>query len=551
MRPYGFLASLASLLFMFAATGPAFAQSSPVMASPRQLTSDQWREDLRFMAAELKKRHANLYHRVTPQEFEAAVVDLDRRIPTLQRNQIIVGMMRIAAMVGDGHTRIEPRKDPALQFPSLPLKLYDFDDGTYVRAVRPGHENLLGARVDAVGGVPIAEVRKRIAPLVSGDNRMAQRTMIPLYIAMPDVLQAVGLSTTRDSAALTLEKNGRRWTAHLRAAQVDPLWPPDTDISLITPEGWVDARKGPVPIWLQEPLNLHRLIGVPERGLVYAQLNQGVGYKDESLDAYGERIAAMVRQQNPRALVFDLRLNFGGNGDIRHELMRDLIRAEDDDTQLFVLTGRGSFSATQFMIEDLARLSHGLLVGEPAAGRPTSYGDAYRTLMPNSGIAVRTSIVLWKEGQDNREWTPVDIAVAYRFADYAAGRDPVLETAIAYRPQPSLLGKLNAAAKAGGPKAVVAALAAYADDPAHRYADVADDGVRAIQMMDDNPSALAASRWLARRFPQELSPQVLYALFLQGLGGTKADAAAAAKAALALDPNNRQAKSVMDWASAK
>ena len=28
-------------------------------------------------------------------------------------------------------------------------------------------------------------------------------------------------------------------------------------------------------MWLEEPLNLHRLIGVPERGLVYAQLNQG------------------------------------------------------------------------------------------------------------------------------------------------------------------------------------------------------------------------------------------------------------------------------------
>jgi len=243
--------------------------------------------------------------------------------------------------------------------------------------------------------------------------------------------------------------------------------------------------------------------------------------------------------------VFDLRLNFGGNGDIRHELMRELIRAEDEDTQLFVLTGRGSFSATQFMLEDLARLSHGLLVGEPASGRPTSYGDAYKSLMPNSRIAVRTSIVLWKEGQDDRPWTPIDIAVPYRFADYAAGRDPILEAALAYRPRPSLLQQLNAAAKQGGPNSAVLALAAYANDPAHLYADVADDGIRAIQVMDDNPSALAASRWLAEHYRKEVSPQVLYALLSEALG-SKTEAVIAARAALALEPKNRQAQSVID-----
>ena len=551
MRGAIFAAILAASLSTIFHSDRASAQGVlPTTASQQPLTAEQWREDLRFMAAEMKKRHANLYHTVSPQAFDAAVADLDRRIPTLQRNQIIVGMMRIAAMVGDGHTRVDPRKDKAFSFPSLPLKLYDFDDGIYVRAVMPGQEALLGARIEAVGGVPVVEARKRIAPLVSGDNLMAERMMTPLYLAMPDVLQAVGLSDRRDTATLTLVKNGRRRTATVKAAAVDPPWPPDTDISLITPAGWVDARKAPVPMWLEEPLNLHRLIGVPERGLVYAQLNQGTDYKGETLDAYGEKIAALAREQNPRALVFDLRLNYGGNGDIRHELLRSLIRAEDDDTRLFVLTARGSFSATQFMLEDLARLSHGLLVGEPASGKPISHGDAYRSVMPNSGITVRTSIVFWKHGQDTRPWTPIDIAVPYRFADYVAGRDPVLEAALTYRAQPSLLEKLNGAAKAGGPAAAVAALKAYADDPVHRYDDVPGTGIRAIERMDDNPSALAASRWLAERYPTARDPQVLYAL-LAGELGSKAEALTAARAALTLDPNNRQARSVIERLSAK
>ena len=538
------------IIFLIAAA-VAFACAAPVAAAkaPRALTSAQWRQDLRFIAAEMERRHVDLYHHVSRARFKAAVADLDARIPTLGRNQIIVGMMRIAAMVGDGHTRIEPRKDKAFEFPSLPIKLYDFDDGIFVRAVAPGHEALLGAKIEAVGGVPIDEARKRIEPLVSADNQMAARMMVPLYLAMPDILQALGLSARRDAASLTFAKDGRRWTVEVPAGAIDPPWPPDTDISLVTPEGWIDAAKGPVPMWLQEPLNLHRLIADPGRGFLYTQLNQGTEYKNESLDAYGERIAALARQQNPRAVIFDVRLNYGGNGDLRNGLLRDLIRLEDEDTRLFVLTARGSFSATQFMLDDLARLSHAVLVGEPASGRPTSYGDAYRSVMPNSGITVRTSIRYWKDGQDDRPWTPIDVAVPYRFADYAAGRDPVLEAAIGYRLSPSLLETLNAAAKTGGPAAAIAALPAWADDPLHRYSDFAGDAGRFIGQMDDNPSALAASRWLALRYPRNGDAQTLYALLAEAVG-TKSDALSAARAALALDPNNRQARSVLDWAVA-
>jgi len=93
------------------------------------LGTAQWREDLRFMAGEIQRRHKNPYHQVSKRQFEAAVADLDARIPSLQRNEIIVGMMRIAAMVGDGHTRVDARKDTRFGFPSLPLRLYLFDDG--------------------------------------------------------------------------------------------------------------------------------------------------------------------------------------------------------------------------------------------------------------------------------------------------------------------------------------------------------------------------------------------------------------------------------------
>ena len=530
-----------------AATTPIAQAAPPEQTSaPAELTAQQWRDDLRFMAAEMKARHANLYHKVSKPQFDAAVADLDRRIPKLQRNQIIVGMMRIAAMVGDGHTRIEPRKDKAFGFRSLPLKLYWFDDGIYVRAARPDQRDLLGARVEAIGGVAIADAIRRASELVSAETVSGPHLFVPLYLAMPDILQALGLSDRSDSAVLTLVRGDRRWTVRAPVGDEPALWPGDTDISLVTPEGWLDTRSGATPLWLQAPLDLHRMVDLPDRRALYVQLNMVAGTEKESLTAFGDRILDRVRSTNPAMVVLDLRLNQGGNGDLRNQFVSSLIRAEDADTRVFVLVGRGTFSASQFILDDLDRLTDAIFVGEPASSRPTGYGDAYKSIMPNSGIAVRTSIKYWQSGQDMRPFTPIDVAAAMTFADYAAGRDPGLEAALAFKPE-NLGDRLVAAAQLG-PEAAVRAAQTYVENPSRRYADVEADLVSAEQILlrqNQGPAALAVSRWSAARFPHngDLATVLGYVAKAQG---AKDDAVRALESALTIDPNNRSAQSLKD-----
>jgi len=524
------------ILFLAAFLSALWAQ--PLLAAPdqpKQLTAEQWREDLRFMAAELKTRHANLYHKVSQAKFDAAVADLDRRIPQLQRNQIIVGMMRIAALVGDGHTRIEPRKDKAFGFRSLPLTLYWFDDGIYVRAAITDHRDLLGARIEAVGGVPIAESIRRVSELVSTETLSGPRLFVPRYLAMPDILQALGLSDSREAATLTLVRDGHRSTVRVPAGEVAPPWPGDTDISLVTPDGWIDARSAAQPLWLQAPLDYHRLIELPG-GSLYAQLNMVADAKTETLSAFGDRILERSKALNSKAIVLDLRLNQGGNGELRQGFVRSLIKAEDADTRLFVLTARGTFSASQFILDDLDRLTDALFIGEPASSRPTGYGDAFRSTLSNSGISVRTSIKYWQSGQDMRPYTPVDLAPAYRFADYAAGRDPMLEAALAFSSAQLLDQRLIEGAGKGA-----AAIGAVASDPIYRYADIEASARRTSMQLvraKEQPAAIALARWTAERFPQSSDAATVLALVADS-AGLKDEAVKAARTAVALDPNNR------------
>lgn len=125
------------------ATCLLIAALSAQAASPE---AERWRADLRVLAAEVPKRHKNPFHTVTREEFDAAVAKLDRNIPDLTRNQIIVELARIVASIGDGHTRLGLPTfdangyrgmgrdyldaDEKIGFRQYPLRLYVFDDGT-------------------------------------------------------------------------------------------------------------------------------------------------------------------------------------------------------------------------------------------------------------------------------------------------------------------------------------------------------------------------------------------------------------------------------------
>lgn len=104
----------------------AIAESTPKNRIPA-LTPDQWRQDLHVLATEVARRHKNAFHFMSKAQFDAAVGDLDKRIPRLQGYEVMIGMMRILSMVGDGHTRSD---DLFNSFSQFPLDLYWFGESS-------------------------------------------------------------------------------------------------------------------------------------------------------------------------------------------------------------------------------------------------------------------------------------------------------------------------------------------------------------------------------------------------------------------------------------
>ena len=470
---------LTCLLICFCvSTRAVFAQSTKITnAVVDKVETAKWREDLRYMAEQMPKQHRNLFHDMTRDQFETAIKKLDERIPGLSRSQIIVEMMRIVAMVRDGHTNIAPTRDPKIGFRALPIKLYFFKDGLYIRAATREHATLVGSRVIKIGNASVEDAYRAVRELIGRDNEMGVKFFAPHLLAMPEVLNALGLIDDMDHASFTLENQGREQSVKLSALGLADMMPPDTDLSWMKKPGWVDARDvgtpAKEPLWLKDPENKFWFEHLPEAKTLYVQFNQVGNKDDETVEAFAKRLAAFIEANAVDKLVLDLRLNRGGNGDLNRPLVLAIIKSNkiDQRGKFFTLIGRSTWSAAQFLVNELEKYSNTIFIGEPTGGKVNSFGDSRKITLPNSGITVRVS-TLWHQGadeRDKRQWTAPGIAADLTFADYRANNDPALQAALNYTPKKSLRELLTEALATNDLQLVAKRFAEWRADPANEY----------------------------------------------------------------------------------
>lgn len=544
--------SLPVLLCLLLCAAPSFAQGAGQGgAAVIQAEAEKWREDLRYMAREMELRHKNLFHAVTREQFEGAVRRLDERIPSLARHQIVVELMRIVALVGDGHTNLSPTRDPKVGFHTLPVKLYLFRDGMFVRAAERGHADLLGARVVRIGDLDVEEAVARAREIVGRDNEMDVRFYAPLLLAMPEVLHALGLSESPEAARFTFEKDGRQRAVTLKPAGPFELLPADSDLSWLPKEGWVDMRDGaPTPPWLKDPKNRFWFERLPDSKVVYAQVNEVNDKPDETLADFSKRLLSFVEANDVDRLVLDLRLDRGGNGGLLRPFVLGLIKSKINQRgRLFVLMGRSTWSAAQFFLNRLEEYTEVIFVGEPSGSKGNAYGDSRPITLPNSQLTARVSIYYWQDWhpRDARPWTAPHVTAELSSEDYRAGQDPALKAVLAYVPRKPLGQVLDEALTEGGAELALKRFREFKADYANKYAEAEEPLLVAGERMlnEKKPEqALALFKLDAEENPQ--SPRAHYAVGVAHFRlGNKEQALKSLEKALELEPKFYEAADLL------
>jgi tetratricopeptide (TPR) repeat protein len=435
----------------------------------------QWREDLHFFAEQAPQVHKNLYHATTREQFDAAVKSLDERIPTLSRNQIVTEIMRIVAMIGDGHTHLEINQVHS-GFRHYAVKFYWFPDGIYVSQGDQKYASVVGGKIVKLGKVSGQEAYEAVRQVVPHDNESQIRDLTPLYMSLAEVLDGLRLVDDPDAVPLTVEKNGVEATATLK--------PEDSEISKLQfalPPGWVDARDpaSPVPLWLKDPGNFYWFQYLQDSHTIYVQFNQVAEKPDETIEAFFKRVFAFADAHPVDRFVLDERLNGGGNLDLLRPIIHGFIRSNklNQPGKLFTIIGRHTFSAAMICVNRMKLNTDTLFVGEPTASSPNHYGDNAPIVLPNSKLMVRLSTLWWQDlsSDDTRVWQAPDLTAELSFADYRSGRDPAMDLILHYKPGPSIAEIVRVAAEKNDYASAKDALLNFQRDPLHKYASAEQD----------------------------------------------------------------------------
>jgi hypothetical protein len=378
----------------------------------------QWRDDLRHFAKELPKRHKNLYHATSPEQFERAVADLDAAIPSLADHQIVVRMHQIAASVGDGHTRVHLPP----WFERYPLNLFWFGRELRVTAASEAYRGALGTRVVKIGGLPIDEVQARIAnyiPSAANENAWYVLSASPNFIARPEFLHALGIVPDLARAAFTFEDDqGQQSTLEISPVPLPPV------VGGAVTLGLTGAATAP-PLARQKQGEPFWFTHLPDSDTVY------VGFRRyTSLGNHARDLFTFINKHPTTRLVIDMRQNGGGDFfEGREHLVEPLKRHPtlNQKGRLFVIIGRQTFSAAMVNAIDFRKETNAILVGEPIGERPNSYSENDEMTLPHSRLVVSYSTRYYKFLDEDVPAVLPDRHIEPEWADFQAGRDAVMD----------------------------------------------------------------------------------------------------------------------------
>ncbi len=385
--------------------------SADATAPRLDLTPAEWHEDLAVFARELPACHADAFLSLPRERFDAEVAALDKRIADANGDEMLVGLQAIAKSIGDGHTGIVAPEDRRV----LPLAIRKFGGEFRIVAAGPGLERALGARIVRIGGMRIARAWQRMLSLTpQGELDRLRREDTLVHLTRGYALHGLAITPSRDHAVFTLAPDeGEAFDLDVAALA------PGADAAMIStmPASALAAQGRDAALWCK----------ALERATVYCNWRAYQDLAQKARDMF-----ALVDRTKADKLVIDMRDNGGGDDAVGYAEIVAPLKARaglNREGHLFVLVGAGTVSAV--IAAQLQDETAATLVGETIGEKPNSYREPRQFRLPNSHLVVRVS-TLWsafrKTGPDA---VAPDREILPSWDDLKAGRDPVLDWALA------------------------------------------------------------------------------------------------------------------------
>jgi hypothetical protein len=380
---------------------------------------ENWKKDLNFFAASLRgspipgekdlpgqKDFAKLYP-----HFDADMAALDADLPNLRNGAIAWRLARILASAHVGHNSIFPG-DPQ----SLPLTFEWLGDGPVVTAANAEFKTAIGTRVLKVGSLSTEAYLEAVSPYIAFETDGWRRTVAGYVMRQRALLELLNLAED-GKVHLTLE--GSNGPSVIEAPFIV------TQTRLIS---FPEALGLPVYLANSHPADRYYWRQfLPESKTLYVQYRQCADDPKLKFADFAAQTLAEIDASKPQRVIVDLRFNGGGNSRVLSPLTAALASRFKAIGAPIVLIGSNTFSSGVMAARELRDKAKARLVGTPTGGLLGGYGEARSRKLPYSQLGMQWTVTHFAKPEPVRP----DITVIMNTADLRAGRDPVLDAAIA------------------------------------------------------------------------------------------------------------------------
>ena len=390
-----------------------------------------WRYDMDILKREVMRK-AYLRRELSLDAFNKEYQDIYNTIDKKTDVQMIMALMKLMVTVNDGHSNVFPPSRKEFQ-QSVPLQFYFFKEGLYVIASDEKNKHLLGAKVLGFEKKSVDEVVKKLSPILARDNEMGVLHNLAGLVRYPLALHGAGLISHQSVIELQLmDSTGKKFTAKVESDMTTPR----VDHKSI-PANWTTLYQmngKPIPLYLKNPKTYYWFEQMPNTKTVYLQWNAVVNDKSESLRQFTDRLFKYINDNDVDKLIIDLRWNNGGNTMLVPHFINSVIRSDKINKRgnLYVITGRRTFSAAQNLSTYLEQRTNSIFVGEPTGSNPNFVGEEDFITLPYSKLAMNVSDLFWQSSWpgDHRTWIAPTIYTPPTFKAYNANKDESLEAVL-------------------------------------------------------------------------------------------------------------------------
>lgn len=426
---------LAEAAFAFVREDAKFKTLAGDVDTTRMSRTDGWRSDLAILETEIKRMHYRPFRVVSQTQLESEFQRLRNDVPGLSDAQIVVRIMRLMALIGDGHTGVFPDFFIST-WNGVPMQFNLFEEGLFITAADPKYADIVGNEVLRIGENTPEQLIKLVTPIVSKDSEQGVTRSFGDFIRYPHLLNGLGAQSQTDKLVLSV----RGADGKTRTVEVDASIAPRTpNFSRITgmPD-WVTVFKdASLPLYLKDRRTNYWFETLPDQPkTLYFQYNLVVNAQNEPHQQFVDRLFKFIDDNAIEKLIIDMRWNNGGNTLLMQPLINGLIRRDklNQNGRLFVIIGRYTFSAAINVAASLNANTNAIFVGEPTPTGPNFTGESNIITLPYSRIAASISNLYWQNTwtMDTRPWIAPLLYVPVTYEAYKSRRDPALDAILAY-----------------------------------------------------------------------------------------------------------------------